>query len=126
MQYCTHKQKIKVHYKLTNICALNLIDRTESGLESHVLLIRLLKKCYINNYHYSIRAGGMSSQMIQPNLTIRTMQLNAWVADNFMNIEILFLLLTFCTTEYLVSMTMNRMHGRPIILHHLICLFYPL
>ena len=30
----------------------------------------------------SIRAGGMSSQLVQP---------NSWVADNFMNIEILFL-----------------------------------
>ena len=69
----------------------------------------------------------MSSQLVRPNLTLRTMQLNAWVADNFMNIEILFyllyykqeltlaisydfknhtplcLLLSFCSTEYLVS-----------------------
>ena len=37
------------------------------------------------------RAGGMSSQLVQPNLTMRTMQLNAWVADKFMNTEILFL-----------------------------------
>ena len=35
--------------------------------------------------------GGMSSQLVRPNLTRRTMQLNARVADNFMNIEILFL-----------------------------------
>ena len=40
---------------------------------------------------YNSRAGGMSSQLVQPNLTMRTMQLNAWVADNFINIEILFL-----------------------------------
>ena len=38
-----------------------------------------------------LRAGGMSSQLVQPNLKRRTMQLNAWVSDNFMNIEILFL-----------------------------------
>ena len=38
-----------------------------------------------------VRAGGMSSKLVRPNLTLRTMQLNAWVADNFMNIEILFL-----------------------------------
>ena len=31
------------------------------------------------------RAGGMSSQLVQPNLTMRTMPLNAWVPDNFMN-----------------------------------------
>ena len=37
------------------------------------------------------RAGGMSSQLDRPNLTMRTMQLNAWVADNFMNVEIVFL-----------------------------------
>ena len=36
------------------------------------------------------RAGGMSSQLVWPNLTMKTMQLNAWVADNFMSIEILF------------------------------------
>ena len=36
-------------------------------------------------------AGGMSSQLVRPNFTMRTMQLNAWVADNFMNIEIPFL-----------------------------------
>ena len=40
-----------------------------------------------------IRAGGMSSQLVWPNLTMRTMQLNEWVVDNFMNIEILFLIL---------------------------------
>ena len=34
------------------------------------------------------------------------------------------LLLSFCTTEYLASITMNKMCGRPIILHLLICLFY--
>ena len=28
------------------------------------------------------RAGGMSSQLVRPNLTMRTMQLNAWVANN--------------------------------------------
>ena len=33
----------------------------------------------------------MSSQLVRPNLTTRTMQLNAWVASNFMNIEIPFL-----------------------------------
>ena len=33
----------------------------------------------------------MSSQLLQPNLTMSTMQLNVWVAENFMNIEILFL-----------------------------------
>ena len=33
----------------------------------------------------------MSSQLVRPNLTMRTMQLNAWVAVNFMNIEIVFL-----------------------------------
>ena len=37
------------------------------------------------------RAGGMSSQLVRPNLTMRTMQINAWVSENFMNIEILFL-----------------------------------
>ena len=40
---------------------------------------------------YSYRARRMSSQLVRPNLTLRTMQLNMWVADNFMNIEILFL-----------------------------------
>ena len=40
------------------------------------------------------RAGRMSSQLLRPNLTMRTMQLNAWVADNFMNIELLFLPVT--------------------------------
>ena len=34
------------------------------------------------------------------------------------------LLVRFCTTEYLVSITMTGMCGWPIILHHLICLFY--
>ena len=41
------------------------------------------------------RAGGMSSQLIRPNLTMRPMQLNAWVADNIMSIEILFLPLSY-------------------------------
>ena len=41
------------------------------------------------------RAGGMSSQLVRPNLTMRTMKLNAWVADNFMNIEIFFYLLYY-------------------------------
>ena len=40
------------------------------------------------------RAGGMSSQLVWPNLTMKTMQLNAWMAD-FMNIEILFYLLYY-------------------------------
>ena len=34
------------------------------------------------------------------------------------------LLLSFCTAEYLVSITVNGMRGRPIILHLLICFFY--
>ena len=34
------------------------------------------------------------------------------------------LLLSFCTTEYLVSITINKMRGRTIILHLLISLFY--
>ena len=39
----------------------------------------------------------MSSQLVRPKLALRTMQLNAWVADNFMNIEILFLpLILYC------------------------------
>ena len=42
------------------------------------------------NYKYN-RAGGMSLQLVRPNLTTRAMQLNAWVSNNFMNIEILFL-----------------------------------
>ena len=37
-------------------------------------------------YSY-FRNRGMSSQLVRPNLTL---QLNAWVADNFMNIEIPF------------------------------------
>ena len=37
------------------------------------------------------RARRMSSQLARQNLTMRTMQLNARVADNFMNIEIPFL-----------------------------------
>ena len=41
------------------------------------------------NIYY--RARGMSSQLVWPNLTMRTMQLNVWVAENFMNSEILFL-----------------------------------
>ena len=44
----------------------------------------------VNSYTVK-RAGGISSQLVQLNLTTRTMQLNAWVADSFMNIEILFL-----------------------------------
>ena len=40
------------------------------------------------------------------------------------NHTLLCLLLSFCTTEYRVSITMNVMRGRPIILHLLICLFY--
>ena len=79
--------------------------------------------------------------VFRPNLTLRTMQLNAWVDNIF---EILFLhlilscyspkmfkhyilfclLLSFCTTEYLVSITINGMRGCPIILQLLICLFY--
>ena len=72
---------------------------------------------------------------------MRTMQLNAWVDDNFMNAQILFLPLvlychnpkmlkialhsvSFCITECLVSITMNEMRGWSIILHLLICLFY--
>ena len=43
----------------------------------------------------SFRAGGMSSQLVWPNLTMITMQLNALVADNFMNIEIHFLPLSY-------------------------------
>ena len=46
---------------------------------------------YDNTSYTQNRAGGMSSQLVEPNLTLRTMQLNAWVADNFMNIKILFL-----------------------------------
>ena len=45
----------------------------------------------LNKFYTYYRAGGMCSQLVRPNLTLRTMQLNAWVADNFMNIEILFL-----------------------------------
>ena len=37
------------------------------------------------------QGGGMSSQLVKPNLTLRTMQLNTWVSDNYMNIKILFL-----------------------------------
>ena len=74
----------------------------------------------------------MSSKLVRSNLTMRTMQLNAWVADNLyynvitLNHSILFSyqLLRFCTTEYLVSITVNGMRGWPIILHPLICLFY--
>ena len=43
--------------------------------------------------HIHGRAGGMSSQLVQPNLTMKTMQLNAWVANNFMNIDFLPLIL---------------------------------
>ena len=32
--------------------------------------------------YFIYRAGGLSSQLVRPNLTIRTIQLNAWVADN--------------------------------------------
>ena len=42
------------------------------------------------------------------------------------NYTALCLLLSFCTTEYLVSITVNGMRGQPIILHLLICFFYPL
>ena len=41
---------------------------------------------------------------------------------HFKNHTPLCLLLSFCTTEYLVSITINRMLGRPITLHLLICL----
>ena len=88
--------------------------------------------------------SGPAECLHNPNLTMRTMQLNVWMANHFMNIEILFYLLhyniitlkclknytpfclslSFCTTEYLVSITMNGMRGRPIILHLLIRLFY--
>ena len=34
------------------------------------------------------------------------------------------ILLSFCTAEYLVSITINGMRGQPITLHLLICLFY--
>ena len=37
----------------------------------------------------------MSSQLVRPNLNMRTMQLNAWVDDNLMNIEIFFYLLYY-------------------------------
>ena len=89
----------------------------------------------------AFRAGGTSSKLVRPSSTLRTMQLNAWVADNFMNIKILSLplilscynpkisknhttLCSFCTALYLVSITINGMCGWPIILHLLICLFY--
>ena len=32
----------------------------------------------------------MSSQLVKPKFTLSTVELNAWVADNFTNIEILF------------------------------------
>ena len=72
----------------------------------------------------------MSSQLVWPNLTLRTMQLNAWVANKFMNIEILFLLTSYtiilqcynpkmlkitlhsvCTAEYLVSTDNNKQNA---------------
>ena len=74
---------------------------------------------------------------MRPNLTLRTMQLNAWVANNFMNIKILFYynvitLKCLKTTLpfylllkllYFVSITINGMRGRSIILYLLICHF---
>ena len=52
---------------------------------SFVVIIEKLIYC---SYRQT-QGRGMSSQLVRPNMTLRTMQLNAWVAD--MNIEILFL-----------------------------------
>ena len=51
--------------------------------------------CIYILYQPKYRAGGMSLQLVRPNLILRTMQLNAWVANNFMNIEILFYFLYY-------------------------------
>ena len=43
------------------------------------------------------RAGGSTLQLVQPNLTLSTIQLNAWAADKFTTSHILFLLvIVYC------------------------------
>ena len=77
-----------------------------------------------NIYHFKIvYLDDLVIMGLMPNLTLRTMQLNVWVIDNFMNIKMLFLplilscynpkmsknhtplclLLCCCTAEYLVN-----------------------
>ena len=69
---------------------VSLITGVEYGRwNGKVLLSKLVLLCKMYLTHG--KAGGMSLQLVWPNLTARTMQLNAWVADNFMNIEMPFL-----------------------------------
>ena len=49
------------------------------------------------------RTRGMSSKLVRPNFTLRTMQLSVWVVNNFMNIEIVFL-----TTLFIMQLWHNR------------------
>ena len=68
------------------------------SMRRFIYLLVLSKKLDAEQYSY-FRAGGMSSQLVRPNLTL---QLNAWVADNFMNIEIPF------STLYYNVITLKR------------------
>ena len=63
------------------------LNRLQLNKETELHTSWLLRTIY--------RAGGMSSQLVRPKLTLRTIQLNVWVANNYMNIEILFYLLYY-------------------------------
>ena len=72
---------------------------------------------------YAIKCVG-SRQFMNVEIVFLPLILQCYHPKMLKNHTQLYLLLSFCTTEYLVSITINGMRGPPIILHLLICLFY--
>ena len=110
---------------------------------SHAWDYVMYYKLYACMCVYVHRTSRSSSWLVRLNLTLRTIQLNVWVAGNFTTLDILFLSIILqcyksnrfknhtailCTTKLFAKQNTFCiiMHGWLITLHLLICVFYAL